>query len=246
MNAMAQRRLMVAGAVVGGLGLLAMLRSPTPPAPTPRPAPTGKPTILQVLTAIQAHRFPLPAPGHAFLVVIVNRTHGQSRSLPDPWDDWIGILRNHGGTLRWRCAVGSGEPGWLPMWGKSQLETPPEGVSRLAVPQFAPNAYGGGFHHWREDRPAFRQVGPLTIEIFKRHEGQWRGPVVSRGHHNAHTTNGRDWTVTAQRGVRDWSHGCPVVVNPAEHRKNLEAGGWTADIDGVRLSLVTLHARSLR
>ena len=119
------------------------------------------------------------------------------------------------------------------------------------MPQFAPDAYGGGYHRWDTARPAFRQVGPVTIERFDTGAERWRGPLVSAGSHNNHSTEpAPDWHITKRKGVRDWSHGCPVVLDPTEHRKNLVAGGWTPDVDGVRLSLVTLdishiHGRRL-
>ena len=240
-----EHQLALAGAVLlGGLGLVAL--STTPAHAAAPPAPTGPPTLRGVLGALHRLSIPLPRPGQVYLVVIVRRTHGQNAELPDPWDDWIGILRNVGGRLSWRCAVGSGEPGWRPMWGQGNKPTNPKGCSRLAVPQFAPDSHGGGFHHWDRTRPAFRQVGPIYVERFDIEAGRWRGPVVSAGSHNNHSTEpAPNWRITRKKGVRDWSHGCPVALDPAEHRKNLAAGGWTPAVDGVRLSLVTLDIAHL-
>jgi len=230
-------------AILGALGLLALM---TPRAAAALRRADGKPTLRQVVGSLLRRSVPLPQPGQAYLVVIVRRSHGQDAALPDPWDDWIGILRNVGGRLVWRCSVASGEPGWLPMWGKGRKPTNPKGCSRLAVPQFAPNAYGGGYHRWDTSRPAFRQVGPIYIERFDRAAGRWRGPMVSTGSHNNHSTEpAPDWQRTQRKGVRDWSHGCPVVLDPAEHQRNLAAGGWTPAVDGVRLSLVTLDIKHL-
>ena len=235
--------LALAGAVLLG-GFFALSASAVPPVQV---RSTGQPTGEAVVGALQVLSIPLPRPGHAYLVVIVNRTHGQRADLPDPWDDWLGILRYDGRQFHWRCALGSGEPGWLPMWGQGRLPTSSKGCSRIAVPQFAPDAYGGGYHRWDTARPAFRQVGPILVERFTPETRQWRGPLVSTGSHNNHSTEpAPDWQRTLRRGVRDWSHGCPVILDPAEHRKNLAAGGWTPDVDGVRLSLVTLFPSHLR
>ncbi len=236
--------ILAGAAMVGVIGLLALGSSTAAAAPRVRPA--GPPTGEAVVGALQHLAIPLPRPGHAYLVVIVNRTHGLNADLPDPWDDWLGILRSDGRRLHWRCALGSGEPGWLPMWGRGDLPTAAKGCSRLAAPQLATDAYGGGYHRWDTARPAFRQVGPVMVERFNAESGRWEGPLVSTGSHNNHSTEpATDWQRTRRRGVRDWSHGCPVVLDPAEHRRNLAAGGWTPAVDGVRLSLVTLDISHL-
>ncbi len=189
-----------------------------------------------------AHDFPLPEAGQAVLVLYVNRRHGINPDRPDPWDDAIGILRRlPDGSLDWWSCQGSAEPGWKPMYGQGNIPTHPEGCARLLCPQFAPDAYGGGFHHWRSDRPAFRQVGNARIERFDPQTAVWSlwGDAVIAA--NCHTISPLiDWRIPLASGVGDWSHACPVVLRQKQHALLLERGGWTADINGVRLSLVVL------
>jgi hypothetical protein len=110
------------------------------------------------------------------------------------------------------------------------------------APQFSPDAYGGGYHHHNKNHPAFRQVGVVQIELFSKSTRRWRGPINSRAYQNFHTTGSLnfDWRRSQQQGVGDHSHGCIVVLNPAEHRQMLSLGGWTPEIDGVRLGVVML------
>lgn len=228
-----------AGMGLSALGLLALGSRPARAA--------GAPTLGWVKAELRRLRIPLPRPGQRYLVVTIRRTTpvialSTTPGIRDPFNDWIGILANHGGRLAYRHARGTGEPGFLPMWGKGKLATAPEGVSRLYAPQFAPNAYGGGFHHHRTSHPAFRQVGAVRVQLFKRERARWTGPIRSpRSHHNIHTTSrNTDPARTAARGVRDYSHGCPVVLDPAQLDRLRAFGGWTPEIDGTRLSLVTL------
>ena len=108
-----------------------------------------------------------PQPKEPMLVVCVRRTHGDNPGLKDPWDDAIGILTPES----WRAFQGTGEPGWAPMHRQGRVPTHRAGCARLACPQFSRAAYGGGFHNWKRDRPAFRQVGPVLVE--RSDEGAW-------------------------------------------------------------------------
>jgi hypothetical protein len=145
------------------------------------------------------------------------------------------------GVLEWWSCRGTAEPGWNPMYRKGNIATHKDGCARYAVPQFARDTHGGGFHHYLPDRPAFRQVGPAHIERFDETTGVWHdaGQLVIAAH--AHTISpNADWQKASRSGVDDWSHACLVVLRPDDHAELLERGGWTADINGCRLSLLTL------
>jgi hypothetical protein len=225
--------------VGGGLLLLSGLAVAAPSAPA-RPT---RPTLAWVKMQMASYGYPLPAVGQSYIVGIPRRTTDGTRTPKDPWDDWIGVLKNVGeGRFIWQYAVGTCDPGWAPMFGKGKYPTVPEGASRLTAPQFSPNAYGGGYHHHRTDRPAFRQVGVVQIDLFNRSTRRWRGPINSRAYQNFHTTGGLgiDWRRIQEEGVGDHSHGCLVALVPEEHRQMLKLGGWTPDINGVRLGVVML------
>lgn len=240
---------LLGGGLLASLGV-AMAAAPAGPGLRPYrtdssgpPALPTKPTLAWVLAEMARYGYPAPAVGRSYIVGIVRRTTDGTRSPPDPWDDWIGILRNEGeGRWIFQFAAGTCDPGWAPMWGRGRYPTVPEGASRLTAPQFSPDAYGGGYHHHREDRPAFRQNGLVQIDLFNRTTQKWRGPINSRAYQNMHTTGGlsTDWQRIQQQGVGDHSHGCLVVLNPVEHAQMLKLGGWTPAIDGVRLGVVML------
>ena len=244
-------KLILGGGLTAAMGLLSLSAAAaiSPASTTPRePGPSW------VIAQMKARNYPLPPPGRACVVLLVRRTTPTSRtprkpaSGPvDPFNDRIGILwTDEMGQHHYWHARGTAEPGWKPMWGLTEMSRASETVSRLHCPQFAVGAFGGGFHKWDEDRPAHRQVGDIQIDLFDRETARWRGPVISRGRdsggrgaHNLHTTS-KKWQTYRKTGVKDWSHGCPVVLNPDDHRRLLNYGGWTEDIDGVRLDLVVL------
>ena len=200
------------------------------------------PPLEQVVADFETQGFPLPEVGQAVLVLYVNRSHGINPERPDPWDDAIGILqRLPDGWLDWWACQGSAEPGWKPMYRQGNIATHAEGCARLVCPQYAPDAYGGGFHHWRSDRPAFRQVGKAHVERFSIETelwSSWGDAVISA---NCHTISPLlDWRIPWKSGVGDWSHACPVVLHQKQHAHLLERGGWTPEVDGVRLALAVL------
>ena len=145
------------------------------------------------------------------------------------------------GVLEWWSCVGTGEPGWNPMYRKGNIATHKDGCARYAAPQFARTSHGGGFHHYLPDRPAFRQVGPARFERFSEKTSEWRdvGMQVIAAH--AHTISPAvDWRVAWENGVDDWSHACLVALRWRSHQELLRRGGWTSNIDGCRLSLLVL------
>ena len=145
------------------------------------------------------------------------------------------------GMLEWWSCRGTAEPGWNPMYRKGRIATNPDGCARFAVPQFARNSHGGGFHHYLPDRPAFRQVGPAHIERFDEKTGLWHSVGWKIIAANAHTISpDADWMAALHNGVGDWSHACLVSLRQDDHDTLITVGGWTPGIDDCRVSLLTL------
>lgn len=244
---------------------------PDPLAPTRSPAPAqlpihhSGPGLGQLVAMTEAAALPLPAPGRAALVLLIHRTHGQTARRPDPFNDRIGILRRqelgqpvpaadpqtgaqHGGSpeegvLSWWACQGTAEPGWDPMHGTGAIPTHPEGCARLVTEQYVEGAYGGGYHHFDVSRPAFRQVAPVAVERYDAAQGVWHFWGDSRIiNANCHAIPPRvDWRKPFEVGVGDNSHACPVPLRPWSHAELLRRGGWTPEIDGVRLDVLILR-----
>jgi hypothetical protein len=119
-------------------------------------------------------------------------------------------------------------------------------MGRVVVPSFNKNSHGGGYHQWKPNLPAFRQAGLIQMEQFTPANtgGSWsafeaRGPDYGgRNANHNHTTRGGSYS-----SVGDWSHGCIVALDPAEHEKNLRLAGWEPEAPPggtIRHTLVAL------
>ena len=217
----------------GGSASLPALVSRSGYAPTLPPTPQ----LAAVLAAFRAHRYPLPAPGEKTVVLLVQRNTPSGGDPIDPFDDWIGCLWNEGGRIRWWCAPGTAEPGWLPMQHRGGIPTNPKGCARIAAPQYAPGAWGGGYHQWKESRPALREIGKLKIDRFDKGAQRWNPAGYSTSSINIHTAaSSSNWRATVAKGVRDWSHGCPVLPDPANLATLRTLVGWTPDPHGISVN----------
>ena len=201
------------------------------------------PEADKVIAAIQSHGWPLPEEGRAYIVAIIQR----NANPPSPFNDWVGILRNQDGEFYWRAAVGTGEPGYEAMTKQTSLSRRANyNMGRVVVPSFNENSHGGGYHQWKPSQPAFRQAGLIQMEQFSpaNEGGSWsrftaRGPDYGgRNANHNHTTRGGSYS-----SVGDWSHGCIVALDPAEHEKNLRLAGWEPEAPPggtIRHTLVAL------
>lgn len=126
----------------------------------------------------------------------------------DTWNDVIGVL-GAGLSCFFR---GSTDPGQAPRLGRGRIATASNGVARV-LPGHHKDAFRWHFHRGDRRHPCLGQASPMAHERFQ--SGVWVPQAPRICGFNLHRAR---WEVgSIPEVVGDYSHGCAVIPDRAEH-----------------------------
>ena len=163
--------------------------------------PPLRPSDAEILRAFAHYGY--PAPSGRPVVVGLRRVEEE-----DAWNDVLGAL---GGGVS--CFFrGTTDPGQAPREGRGRIATAPTGVARV-LPGLHRDAFRWHFHHSDRKHPCLGQAGPMAHERFQ--SGAWVPQAPRVCGFNLHRAR---WDVgSIPDVVGDYSHGCAVIPDRAEH-----------------------------